>query len=201
MKRLVWAMVAGSIFLVGCVDSIKPLVDPQKAKPDKQLVGLWRQVRPDGEVSFYHIGQPGDEWPEGVFRVVVLTHREGRLEPPAEILLFPTQVAGRSYLNIAELKPGLLELIKEKGWEAVQGYFIWRYQIEGDRLTVWAMDNNAKRRAIETGKLKGEITSGQFQVAKFTDTPENLARFLSEAGDSLFSNEPVRLERLSLSGR
>lgn len=201
MKRLVWVLVAGSLFLAGCVDSTKPLVDPQKAKPDNQLLGLWRYVGQDGQVSFYHIGQAGDEWPEGVFRVVGVTHREGKLEPPVEMAIFPAQVGGKSYLNIAEPKPGLLEKIKEKGWEAVEGYFIWRYQIEGDRLTVWAMDNEAKRQAVEAGKLKGEVSTGRVRFAKFTDAPENLARFLSEAGDRLLSKDPVRLERLPLSGR
>lgn len=201
MKRLVGVLVAGSVFLAGCVDSTKPLVDPQKAKPDKQLLGLWRHVGQDGQVSFYHIGQAGDEQPEGVFRVVGVTHREGQLAPPAEMLLFTAQVGGKSYLNVAELKPGVAEKIKEKGWEAVEGYFIWRYQIEGDRLTVWAMDNEAKRRVVEAGKLKGEVSTGRFRFVKFTDAPENLARFLSEAGDSLFTNDPVRLERVPLSGR
>lgn len=30
----------------------------------------------------------------------------------------------------------------------------------------------------------------------FTDTTENLARFIAEAGDSLFAKEPLRLERV-----
>ncbi len=201
MHRGVWTLVAGGLFLAGCVDSTKPLVDPQKAKPDKGLWGLWRHVDQEGHISFYHIGQAGDEWPDGVFRVVGVSHREGKVEPPGEMLLFTAQVGGKSYLNIAEPKPALLEKIKEKGWEAVEGYFLWRYQIEGDRLTVWAMDNEAKRQAIEAGKLKGEMSAGQVRFAKFTDTPENLARFLAEAGDSLFASDPVRLERVPLSGR
>jgi hypothetical protein len=201
MKRIVWAWVVGSVFLAGCVDSTKPLSDPRKAEPDKQLLGLWRHVAEDGRISFYHIGQAGQEWPEGVLRVVGVSHHQGQLDPAAEMLLFVSRVGQKAYLNIAELKPDLAQQIKEKGWEAVQGYFLWRYQIEADRLTVWPMDNDAKRQAIEAGKLKGEVSTGRFRVAKFTDTPENLARFLAEAGDSLLSKEPVRLERVPLSGR
>ncbi|HOM16457.1 MAG TPA: hypothetical protein PLQ00_03970 [Thermoguttaceae bacterium] len=201
MRRWVWTLGAGIAFLAGCVDSTKPLVDPQKAKPDKQLLGLWRHVAEDGRISFYHIGQAGDQWPDGVFRVVGVSHHEGQLDPAAEMLLFVSQVGEKTYLNIAELKPGLVEKIKEKGWETVEGYFIWRYQIDAGRLTIWPMDNDAKRQAIETGKLKGEISTGRFRTAKFTDTAENLVRFLSEAGDSLLSKDPVRLERVPLSGR
>lgn len=199
MNRFVGMVVAGSVFLAGCVDSAKPLVDPQKTKPDKRLVGLWRHVGEDGQVSFYHIGQAGQEWPEGVFRVVGVSHQGGKLEPPVEMLLFPAQVGSTSYLNIAEVKPDLVEKIKQQGWEAVQGYFIWRYQIDGERMSIWPMDNEAKRQAIESGNLKGEISTGKFRFAKFTDTPEKLIRFLNEAGEKLFSKEAVRLERLPLS--
>ena len=80
---------------------------------------------------------------------------------------------------------------REKGWnsEAVGGFFIFKYKIEGDTLLLWQMDDDAKRKAIQGGKIKGEGIG-------FTDTTENVARFVASAGDSLFKEEVIRLERV-----
>ena len=60
------------------------------------------------------------------------------------------------------------------------------------------MDEEAKQKAIESGKVKGVIIV-QSNPAKFTDTMKNVARFVKEAGDSLWNTkEPGRFERVSL---
>jgi hypothetical protein len=54
------------------------------------------------------------------------------------------------------------------------------------------IDGGAKRRAIQAEKMKGESFAAEFV---FADTTENLAKFVAEAGDDLFSKIVVRLER------
>ena len=72
----------------------------------------------------------------------------------------------------------------------------YRHKFDGDKLVVYEIDGEAKRKAIERGKAKGTLKDNS---AKFTDTTENLARFVSEAGDSLWATKtPGHLERVNL---
>jgi len=65
-------------------------------------------------------------------------------------------------------------------------------------LTLQWIDGDAKKRAIEAGKIKGAIEKDQDGNTRFhfTDTTENLARFVAESGDTLFSKDALRLERV-----
>ncbi len=195
MKQVILILV-GAVVCTGCVDSKVPLSDPQTAQPDSRLIGVWRVKGEHGEVGYYHLGQAGEDFPKGVFRVVGLSHQEGRLSAPIELLLFATQLEKRTYLNLVEGKPEIVKQIKEKGWQTVSAYWIWRYEVEGAKLTIWPMEREAKRRAIEEGKIRGEIVKdGILTLVQFTDTQENLARFVAQSGEKLFSAHPVQLER------
>jgi len=190
------------LLLTGCDDSKTPLSNPQDSKPDEKLAGVWRFRGENGEVGYYHIGQAGEKLPQGVMRVVGVMHREGKIEPPSELLMFPTTLDGKTYLNITSGKEGQVKLIEEKGWKAVDAYFIFKYKVEGNELLVWVIDGDAKKRAIESGKIKGVIEKKKFATTvKFTDTTENMARFVAQAGDTLYPNKPIRLERIEGAGK
>ncbi|MEI8376584.1 MAG: hypothetical protein WCJ35_27520 [Planctomycetota bacterium] len=188
--------------VAGCEDSQNPLSDPQCAKSDNRLVGLWRVLGEDGDVGYYHIGQPDEKLPSGVLRVVEVTHnRKGKLSSPEEFLAFSTTLGDKTYLNVTDVKGHRARLIEENGWkpETVDSYIILRYQVDGNGLLVWMMDAEAKERAIETGKVNGKIAKKGKSFdgpAKFTDTSERLARFVIDAGDSLFVKKPLRFERV-----
>ena len=63
-------------------------------------------------------------------------------------------------------------------------------------MLVYPIDEYAKQKAVESGKVKGTTENGS---VKFTDTPENLARFVKEAGDSLWDTKRLgQLERVNL---
>jgi hypothetical protein len=79
--------------------------------------------------------------------------------------------------------------------EAVDSYYI-KYQVDGDKLVVWPIDEKAKLQATKDSTIKGVIDKDK--PAKFIDATENVARFVIETGDSLFSKEPLRLERVTL---
>lgn len=51
---------------------------------------------------------------------------------------------------------------------------------------------------MEAGTIKGRIRKDQDGNARaiFTDTTENVAKFVAGAGDKLFSKEMLRLERV-----
>ena len=200
------ARLAGSLFsiavavllLVGCDDSKNPLSNPQTSKPDARLAGLWRQQDTSGNTNFYHIGRAGESLPEGVMRVISAAHSgDGELHEPGQLLIFPTTLAGATYLNVTDGNKQQVKLIEEQGWKGVDSYILLKYKVDGDTLLVWPTDGDAKKKAIESGKVKGLVEkqdSGTKVV--FTDTTENLARFFAGAADSLFAKEPIRLERV-----
>ncbi len=201
MKPLVLVGVTLCLFAAGCDDSKNPLSDPKTAKIDQRLAGVWR-MRDANNVVYYHVGQTGEDekLPRGVLRVVEVAHSEGKVQRPEEYLVFSTTLGGKTYLNATGGGEQRLKLLEEKGWkpEVVDSYFIWKYQVDGDKLLIWMMDDDAKRQAIKAGKIKGVIEKGQdSERVLFTDTSEKLARFVTEAGDSLFEKEPtLRYERI-----
>ena len=158
--RLFLSLAVVCLLFSGCDDSKNPLSDPQKSKPDVRLAGVWRVRDTEGDVTYYHIGTVGEKLPPSLMRVIGVTHKKnGRLESAGEFLIFPTTLGDTTYLNLAGGDQRHIKLLEEKGWspEAVGGFFLLKYTVEGDALTVWPMDADAKRQAIEAGKVKGVI--------------------------------------------
>jgi hypothetical protein len=126
---------------------------------------------------------------------------DGTTEQSGPVLVFPTTIDEKTYLNVTEGTESKVKLVEEKGWtaETVNSYLIYRYQVTGDVLTVRGIDGNAKKRAIDVGKIKGKVEKyqqGSNTKVYFTDTTENLVKFMIDAGDDLFSKDVVRLERV-----
>ncbi len=199
MKPLFLIGVALCLCASGCDDSKNPLSDPKTSKADERLVGVWLERADDSDV-YYHVGHAGEKFPACVLRIVEIRHSKGTVEVPQEYLAFPTVIGDKTYLNfVLDGDKKLVKSLDEKGWKGddVDCYTLLKYQIDGDKLVVWIMDEDAKQKAIESGKVKGVIKSNH--PAKFTDTMENVARFVKEAGDSLWNTkEPGRFERVSL---
>lgn len=128
--------------------------------------------------------------------------------------MFPTVLGNQTYLNVAvglddklvqswivegEDGKGREKGRKEKDAKAreVEGYMFYKFKLDGDKLTFYAIDEEAKQNAIKDGKIKGIIEHDN--LAKFTDTSKNLARFIADAGDSLWNTKmPVHLERVNV---
>jgi hypothetical protein len=191
---------ACSLLLTSCFDTKHPLSDPQKSKPDERLTGVWRFRGDNGELNYYHIGHVGERLPASVMRVFFVQHRTDGTMQFGELMVFPTSIGDKTYLNAAEAKPSDFALLEEKGWtdEAINKYLILRYQITDDVLTLQLVDQEAKKRTVESGHIKGVIEKDRDGNPRvhFTDTTENLAKFVAEAGDDLFSKDVLRLERV-----
>ena len=195
------SMVATCLLFTSCFDSKVPLSDPGKSKADERLAGAWRQRGESGEVNDYRFAPAGGRLPASVMRVTGSSRKpDGTTERIEPLLLFPTIIREKTYLNVCDGKDSHVKLLEEKGWtaETVADYSIFRYQVAGDTLTVQWMDGDAKKRAIEAGKIKGKIEKDQDgnDRAHFTDTAENLMKFIAKAGDELFSKDSLKLERV-----
>jgi hypothetical protein len=201
-KPLLLAALVICPLFAGCYDSKNPLSDPEKSKLDPRLSGLWllrERDRAGLDARYFHIGVAGDKLPPGVMRAVEVGHNsDGTLERPVEFLMFSTTIGSSAYLNLAVGSDEQLKALKEKGWKGVEGYFLMKYTVEGDTLLVWKMDADAKQRAIESRKVRGEITpEGVLEdMNTLTDTMENVARFVAAAGDSSFATNAGHLDRV-----
>jgi hypothetical protein len=195
MKSRILLLLAVCLLAAGCDDSKNPLSDPQKSKPDTRLAGVWRERDKNGDVIYYHVGTIGGKLPRSVMGVVQVKHLSGGdIQPPGWLLIFPAAVGDKTYLNMTD---GDQEQIEKKGWKSVKSYFLLKYKVEGDKLVVWRMDAEAKKQAIKAGKIKGLIEEEDGARVVFTDSTENVARFVAQAGDGLWdTKEPLRLERV-----
>jgi hypothetical protein len=184
-------------------DSKNPLSDPTTSKPDERLVGLWRlggaQGADDYFHIYFHIGHAGEKFPKSVMRVLVVRHTDAGLDPPGECLVFPTVLGGKTYLSMASDAKQVKHL-DEEGWKtgAVECYTFVKYQLDGDKLLVWLIEELEKEQAIKSGKIKGVSPwnePARSAIHRFTDTTEHLARFVSDAGNGLWRG-PWQLDRV-----
>jgi len=195
--------VAACLPLAGC-DSKNPLSDPAQSKPDPRLAGVWRWKDPSGVVEYYHVGRAGGKLPDSVTQLIGVTHHgDGHLTGSAVVLMFPAVLGNTAFLNVgmegSNHQQGAVDRLKREGWTpgVLESYSIFKYRVEGDAILLWQMTAVAMKQAVTSGKIKGSLAEqGKIGVSRFTDTTENVARFVAAAGDSLFEKEPKRLERV-----
>lgn len=194
MKRAIFLTLAVISLAGGCVDSQAPLSSADTSKVNEGIVGTWRESTNDGE-TIYHIGLAGDKYPAGMLRIVAVTSHNNTLEAPLHYIGYTTTLNGKSYLNVV-LDEAKIKSFDQNGWDAekVEGYYFVKYKLDGDKASVWATNSKAKEEAIKAGKIKGMIA--EQGESRFTDTAANVAKFLSAAGNSLWSNEPGHMERV-----
>jgi len=96
------SMAAVSLLLTSCFDSKVPLSDPHKSKADDRLAGVWRFRGDGGETNYYHIGRVGEKLPASIVRVVSIQHLPDGKMQQSELLVFPTTIGGKTYLNVAK---------------------------------------------------------------------------------------------------
>ena len=193
-------LAATCLLLTSCFNSESPLSDPAQSKADERLAGAWRLRNDDGSVNDYRFARAGGRLSASVMRVTGSSRKpDGTTEQFEPLLVFPTTIGDKTYLNVCDGREPQVKLLEEKGWTArtVSDYSIFRYQVTADTLAVQWMDGEAKKRAVEAGKIKGKIEKDQDgnSRAHFTDTAENLTKFIAAAGDDLFSKDVLKLER------
>jgi hypothetical protein len=111
--------------------------------------------------------------------------------------LFLIGVAACLFASGCDSKNPLSDPQKSKVDERLAG--VWRERSDdGDKLLMLGINEDAKKKAIADGRIKGTVDDNS---AKFTDTTENLARFVEDAGDGFWNAKaPMRLERVDAGG-
>ena len=123
------------------------------------------------------------------------SHNNTLEERTSHYIGYTSMLNGKSYLNVV-LDEAKIKDFDQKGWDAekVDGYFFVKYQLEGDRATVWSVNEKAKREAIKAGTIQGIVKENN--DIRFTDTVGNMAKFISKSGDNVWNGEPGHMERM-----
>jgi hypothetical protein len=180
---LAFPLVLVAVLLPGCVPVTEPLSDPDKAEPDKRLLGQWQ--RGDESQRCEIDSPPVKGNPKGLMRAVY----DGRADDPKNAFWFFTTTIGKdSYATIYLEARGELEFAdfhKEGAFEKWnkgndRRYFIFRYVLDGDKLTVDGGDKEAMKKLMEAEKIEG--------MPYFKTPPGWLATYLEKSGPQTLYN-------------
>ena len=110
---------------------------------------------------YYHVGKAGDKFPAGMLREKTITHdKNGELVRPdnGDTLVFTTTLGKNHYVNITVLDAEKIKSMGDSKWEPsmADGYFIYKYEINGDKLTIAGMDPTKKKTLSRPEKSKAK---------------------------------------------
>lgn len=167
------------LFLGACVpESVHPLSDPERAKVDTRLTGLWSAIQDEEEV-FLHFVPRRDGWTE----VVAISYRDDRSAGDWMVFrMFPSKIDNKNYMN-------LLFIAEPDKWENSKRFLMARYSISPvDVLSVWVMKSKSAARAVEAG-LPGRVKKGRYtDDVVITASPAEWQAFMRKVGnEELFS--------------
>ena len=179
-KSLSLVALAALLFSCEPARSTHPLSDPEVAKPDARLTGLWTgfahdgdpatlEILPRGAGAAFDLVLIGDDGDKGAFVVQF----EG----------FPSTIAGRTYLN---LRPKIAQgEFADPAPKVSETYLFARYEIaKNGELTFWTTKEDVVKAAVTSKTLEGAIDHDD---VKITDSSAKLAAWIEKAPESLWS--------------
>jgi hypothetical protein len=176
------------------------LSDPDKAKPDLELLGVWgysKNALKDPRYWFLFVGKSGNRHlPPGIMNLIqVESDLKNNVMAKEPLPFFTTEIGNSKYANIkyVDFVPAADRAkLATRDKRNTKGYLLIKYQVEQDSLIVWLPDSKAAADLVKTGKLKGSIADGgllKFNLATIDDSA-GLSRFLGKGGDkALFPDE------------
>ena len=143
-----------AVLLSGCVPVREPLSDPDKAEPDKRLLGKWER---GDESQRCEIDSPAvKDNPKGLMRAVY----DGQADDPKNAFWFFTTTIGKHTYATIYLEPRdkleFADFRKEGAFEKWnkgndRRYYIFRYVLDGDKLTVDLGDKEGMKKLLKVG--------------------------------------------------
>lgn len=187
-----------SLGIISCcpVTSMHSLAKPDEGVVfDGRLAGAWQGGSSDRDTGFFHFSKG----PDGQMRILALEHKD---DHTLEQYDFPVTV---NRIDLLDYMTITLETLKMKDAQKYKGYVIVRYEIkEKDTLIFSDMDEEVLARAIEAGKIKGEITyeengkkAKKVDCVRITDTTENLRIFLTGETSKVLFRPYMTLKRIT----
>ena len=141
-----------AVLLPGCFSVTEPLSDPDKAEPDKRLLGKWQR---GDEIKRCEIDSPAVKGnPKGLMRAVY----DGQVDDPKNAFWFFITTIGKDtyatiYLEPCD-EPKFADFRKEGAFEKWnkgndRRYYIFRYVLDGDKLTVDLGDKEGMKKLLK----------------------------------------------------
>jgi hypothetical protein len=196
-----------ALCLASCVESTNPLSDPDKATQDAKLHGVWARSDASGGTHIVVIGRADEvnrtdtNVPAGIMRYAYsMIDADANVRRPSSEGLFVTTLGKESYANIFDIAS--LDLSGDSPWDKnrIRQYRLIKYRANGNKLEVWNGAIEAMAKAIESGKVRGDVEhedndpSKPVKAARFTDTTANLARYLAGGGAAVVFPDETKEE-------
>lgn len=179
------------LLTASCIESQNPVSDPNKALPEKKLIGLWKAQNENGEIIFVHFGLPQGKLGEHYVYSMQVNHDRDRglwSKGTEWRLIFSSNLGKQTYLNTVQMTPETIHNLESAGWRPAPEtkYDIFRYELSGNTLKILVPDQGVLKQAVEQKKLKGEVQ--KLGGVRLMDSTENLAKFLANEKTLYSSN-------------
>ena len=201
-KLIICALIA--ILFSACSQwvSVNPLSSP--AETDKKLEGLWKFDPKEGDEVYLHIGKKAGN----TMTALSVEHKKDGSLDIVEIPFFITKAGMNRYFNVR------YEDIDTGAAEKNKGFIFVKYVLPDDNtLLIYQFDPDVIKSAVQSGKLKGEISYKKINTppesagkenqapvkaidnVKITDTSENMIKFFQAEGNK-FADEVLKFVRV-----
>jgi hypothetical protein len=169
--QLILVIMLCACFSACAVVCTNPVSSPSGAKQDQRLLGRWMSKTDEG-IGYVQF----DDAPNQMMSVSMWGDKLKPDKSDFAFTMFTTRLGNYDYMNLKFSGP--------KG----EGYFIVRYSVKGDRLSLWLMSGDKIKNAIAAGKLKGQIRTDFLAAPTITDSSKNIAALIqtSSPEDELF---------------
>lgn len=200
--------VTALVTLSGCsiATSEHPLSPPTKAAIDKRIAGVWRLTDgPDNTVTYVHVGKAGDDFPDGVMRLLIVSQPTDNETPMQfhETLGFLTKTKDSVFLNWTAPKEtdGASEETHgaRRQWnpEKMEPYVILKVHFQGKEVLISKMNEEFVERAIREKRVGGAVTErGLGKDVSLSASTQNLFKFVSLNAGRLFEKPAWRFVRV-----
>ncbi|HKP37121.1 MAG TPA: hypothetical protein VJT71_09690 [Pyrinomonadaceae bacterium] len=133
-----------------------------KTRPDPRLIGRWVLEDKDGPVIV--------EFARARNGLTNLSLETGNpsLDRNPIFSLTTTRINGRNFMIVKVVA----------GPERIRSFQLSRYEIVGKKLTIWYLNLEKLKTAVQDGKLKGEMGMGMLAGVTVKDRWANIASFL-----------------------
>lgn len=178
----------------GRVRLTSPLTDPDEAKPDERLCGVWKpknKKQNDSEDVFLFIGKVGQQGvPSGIMKAVLIgiDSKKNTLNEDS-FYFFTTSADDINYANLIVDEPFNRTQCPTWDKRKIEHFALFKYKVGENRLTLWNIKDDAVEAAIRKGRVKGKIGEQQgkpkVKIVTLTDGAD-LLRFLTKGGDKEF---------------